>query len=93
LTLGRPSSTGQIPDTEKENHVSEQYKGFTFEASVVKVAPREFRATALIYKGNSIVWREPSSTSFLTVAEACAEAEIIAPNVIDRLIESGELNE
>jgi hypothetical protein len=71
----------------------ETYKGFSFEASVVAVAPREFRATALISKDGNIVWREPSSTPFPTEAEARTEAEILAPNIIDRLIESGELKE
>ena len=71
----------------------ETYKGFSFEASVVEVAPREFRATALISKDDNIVWREPSATTFLTEAEARTEAEIIAPNIIDRLIETGELKE
>jgi hypothetical protein len=71
----------------------ETYKGFFFEASVVEVTPREFRATALISKDDHIVWREPSSTTFLTEAEARTEAEILAPNIIDRLIETGELKE
>jgi hypothetical protein len=71
----------------------ETYKGFSFEASVVQVAPREFRATALISKDDNIVWREPSSITFLTEAEARTEAEILAPNIIDRLIETGELKE
>jgi hypothetical protein len=71
----------------------ETYKGFSFEASVVQVAPREFRATALISKDDNIVWREHSSTTFLTEAEARTEAEILAPNIIDRIIETGELKE
>jgi hypothetical protein len=70
----------------------ETYKGFRFGASVIAVAPGDFRGTALIFKGEHIVWRELNATSFPTEAEARTEAEIIAPNVIDRLIESGELS-
>src|SRR5258705_655502 len=67
----------------EENLMPEKYKGFTFEASAVAVAPREFRGAALIFKDGSIVWREANATSFPTEAEARTEAEIIAPNVID----------
>jgi hypothetical protein len=78
---------------DKERLMPETYKGFRFEASAIAVAPGEFRGTALIFKGDNIVWREPNEKSFPTEAEARTEAEIIAPNVIDRLIESGELEE
>ena len=71
----------------------ENYKGFTFEASAVAVAPGEFRGTALISNGDSIVWTKPTATTFPTETEARTEAEIIAPNVIDRLIDSGELED
>jgi hypothetical protein len=71
----------------------ETYKGFTFEASAVAVAPDEFRGTAVIFKGDRIVWRETNETSFPTAAEARTDAEITAPNVIDRLIESGDLKD
>jgi hypothetical protein len=71
----------------------ENYEVFTFEASAVAVAPGEFRGTALISNGDSIVWTEPTATTFPTETEARTEAEIIAPNVIDRLIDSGELED
>src|SRR6267378_4715360 len=54
----------------EENLMPEKYKGFTFEASAVAVAPGEFRGAALIFKDGSIVWREPNATSFPTEAEA-----------------------
>jgi len=66
---------------DKERLMPETYKGFRFEASAIAVAPGEFRGTALIFKGDNIVWREPNETSFPTEAEARTEAEIIAPNV------------
>jgi hypothetical protein len=47
----------------------------------------------VISKGDSIVWKETNETSFPTEAEARTDAEITAPNVIDHLIESGELKE
>jgi hypothetical protein len=78
--------------TEQETEMPETYKGFRFEASVVAVASGEFRGTALIFNGKHIVWRELNATTFPTEAEARTEAEITAPNVIDRLIERGELS-
>ena len=71
----------------------ETYKGFSFEASVVAVAHGAFRGTALIFEGKHVVWRETNPGSCPTEAEARTEAEISAPNVIDRLIDSGELVE
>lgn len=63
------------------------YKGFEYEAAVHEVDAREFLGTAVISKDGVVIRRETNEMTYPTAEEARTEAEIMAPNIIDALLD------